>query len=222
VTEPQQVKCAIWSRVSTADQHAANQLDILRQWAADCGLRVAAEWVTEDSAYASGNGKGAAFDAARTGMLAGVRYGEYRVILIWAIDRLSRKGSEDVQRYLRLLAEAGADVRSKQDPWLNTADPFAREILLGVFGALAKFESQRRSERIKAGLARRRADGKPIGRQPGAADLKARRRSGYVIAWEEGGTRRRTKAPPAAQMSPRPGASVGVEPLPPGRTRNPS
>lgn len=187
-TEP--VKCAIWSRVSTADQHAANQLAILRQWAADCGLEVAAEWVTEDSAYANGNGKGAAFDAARTGLLAGVRHGEYKVVLIWAIDRLSRKGSEDVQRYLRMLAEAGADVRSKQDPWLNTADPFAREILLGVFGALAKFESQRRSERIRAGLARRKAEGKPVGRQPGGTDRKPRKRSGYVAAWEDGGARR--------------------------------
>ena len=54
----------------------------------------------------------------------------------------------------------------------------------------AERESARRSERTRAGLARRRAEGKPVGRQPGVKDKKARKRSGYVAAWEEGGSRR--------------------------------
>jgi len=49
---------------------------------------------------------------------------------------------------------------------------------------MAKMESDRRSERIKAGLARRHAEGKPVRRQPGAADKKPRKRSGYVARWE--------------------------------------
>jgi hypothetical protein len=39
---------------------------------------------------------------------------------------------------------------------------------------------------IRAGLERRRAQGKPVGRQPGAADKKPRKRSGYVASWENG------------------------------------
>ena len=35
-------------------------------------------------------------------------------------------------------------------------------------GWMAERESARRGERIKAGLARRQAEGKPVGRQPGA------------------------------------------------------
>ena len=54
-------------------------------------------------------------------------------------------------------------MRSRQEPWLNTADPFAREILVGLMATLAKYESERRSERIKAGLARRKAEHKPVG-----------------------------------------------------------
>lgn len=46
------------------------------------------------------------------GPLSGVRQGKHPVVLVWAIDRLSRRGSEDMQRYLRMLAEAGADVRA--------------------------------------------------------------------------------------------------------------
>jgi DNA invertase Pin-like site-specific DNA recombinase len=193
------MKAAIWARVSTSDQHTQNQLGELRAWADQLGAEVVTEYITEDSAWYQGNGstaKGKEFEAKRSAMLAGVRDGSHPLVLCWAIDRLSRKGSEDMQRYLRLLAEAGADVRSLHDPWLNTADPFAREILIGVFATLAKYESQRRSERIKSGLARRKAEGGHIGRKAGAKDAKARRRSGYVAAWEEGGARRQatTKA----------------------------
>ena len=189
----------IWARVSTTDQHAENQLAVLRGWAADLGAEVAAEYITEDSAWATNGGKGAEFDRKRKALLSDVqaRRGTPVLVLVWAIDRLSRQGTEDMMAFLRRLAEAGADVRSKQDPWLNTVDPFAREILLGVFATVAKYESQRRSERIKAGLARRRAEGKPVGRQPGAIDKKQRRRAGYVATWEDGGTRReqQRKAP---------------------------
>jgi DNA invertase Pin-like site-specific DNA recombinase len=179
-------KAAIWARVSTRDQHTENQLMELRQWASDLGVSVAEEFVTEDSAWAetNGNGKGAEFEAKRAALRQGLRAGRYSMILVWGIDRLSRKGSEDMQRYLRLLAESGADVRSKHDPWLNTTDPMARELLVGMFATLAKYESQRRSERIKAGLARRKAEGKPTGRQPGAVDKKPRRKSGYNARWE--------------------------------------
>jgi len=184
--------CAIWSRVSTADQHTANQLAVLRAWAADLGSPVAAEYVTADSAWTqpASSAKGQEFEAQRAAMLAGVRSGKHPLVLVWTIDRLSRKGSEDMLRCLRLLAEAGADVRSHQEPWLNTADPFAREILLGVFATIAKYESVRRSERIRAGLARRKAAGLPIGRQAGAKDKGKRRRSAYVASWEDGGARR--------------------------------
>ena len=37
---------------------------------------------------------------------------------------------------------------------------------------------------IKAGLARRKSEGKPVGRQPGAKDKTPRRRPGYVARWE--------------------------------------
>lgn len=57
-------------------------------------------------------------------------------------------------------------------------------MLVAFAGWMAQQESARRSERIRAGLARRRAEGKPVGRQAGAADKKLRKRSGYVARWE--------------------------------------
>jgi site-specific DNA recombinase len=179
--------CAIWARVSTEDQFTENQLAVLRAWAESLGLTVTAEYVTEDSAWAKANGgqgKGAEFDQARSAMLAGVRQGKHRIVLCWAIDRLSRHGAEDMLRYLRLLAENGADVRSHEESWLNTADPFARELLVGIMATLARYQSQHKSEQVKAGIARRKAEGKKVGgRKPGSKDKKPRRTEGYVAAW---------------------------------------
>lgn len=59
-------------------------------------------------------------------------------------------------------------------------------MLVAFAGWMAQQESSRRSERIRAGLERRRAEGKPVGRQPGSTDNKPRRRSGYVASWESG------------------------------------
>jgi DNA invertase Pin-like site-specific DNA recombinase len=63
-------------------------------------------------------------------------------------------------------------------------------ILIALAGWMAEREPARRSERIKAGLARRRAEGKAAGRQAGAKDKGKRRRSRCVRLREEGGGRR--------------------------------
>ena len=183
-------KCAIWARVSTDEQHSENQLGKLRAWAHDRGLEVAAEFVTEDSAWwqpvANGNGKkGKEFDAARKALLDGAHLGRYSVVLVWAIDRLSRKGVEDTLATLRQLYERGADVWSHEEPWLVTSEPHMRDLLVSMFAWQAQQESARRSARIKLGLERRRKEGKPVGgRKAGSKDKHPRSREGYRARWE--------------------------------------
>lgn len=188
------MKAAIWARVSTTDQHAENQLEVLRAWAASKGLEVTAEFVTEDSAWQDskpGNGKGAEFDRQRKELVNGARLGRYDVVLLWAIDRLSRKGIEDTLAVMRQIYDHQADIWSHQEGWLQTTDPRMRELLVSFMAWVAQQESQRRSERIKAGLARRKAEGKQVGgRKAGSKDRKPRAREGYTQAWEEGGARR--------------------------------
>lgn len=182
------MKAAIWARVSTTDQHTANQLHELRAWAARRGIEVTREFVTEDSAWQqNGNGaKGKEFDATRAELLDGARLGHYEVVLTWAIDRLSRRGIEDTLAALRRLSEAGCAVWSHQEAWAeDLRDPRMRELFLAIAAWMAEMESARRSERIKAGLARRRREGKPVGgRQPGAKDRKPRSTEGYSAAWD--------------------------------------
>lgn len=187
-------KCAVWARVSTIEQHNDNQLEELRAWVKARGLEPVAEFVTEDSAWSTGNSKGADFDKARKALIDGARLGKYEVILTWAIDRLGRRGIEDTLATMRKVYETGADIWSHQESWLETSEPAMRELLVSFMAWMAAQESERRSARVKAGLQRRKAEGKPLGRQAGAKDRKPRKRSGYVAAWESGGKRRQAAA----------------------------
>jgi DNA invertase Pin-like site-specific DNA recombinase len=116
--------------------------------------------------------------------LPDARTGKYDVLLCWALDRISREGVEATLATLRRFHAAGAPVWSLRESWTETADPHVAELLASIYAWMAKAESTRRSERTKAGLARRRAEGKPVGRQPGAKDTRPRKRSGYVARWE--------------------------------------
>ena len=61
----------------------------------------------------------------------------------------------------------------------------ARDLLMSVMAWVAEQESARRSERVKAGLARRKAQGLPVGRLKGAKDRKKRKRTGYLLRYAQ-------------------------------------
>jgi DNA invertase Pin-like site-specific DNA recombinase len=135
--------------------------------------------------------KGAEFDKARKALLEGAHLGNYDVVLIWALDRLSRKGPEDTLAVLRQFYERGCDVWSYQEPWLETSTPGVRELLVSIFGWLAGQESARRSARIREGIGRRRRDieagkvqGRVGGRKPGSKDRRKRSNAGYLARAE--------------------------------------
>jgi DNA invertase Pin-like site-specific DNA recombinase len=100
-----------------------------------------------------------------------------------ALGRLSREGVEATLGLLRRFREHGAMVWSLRGSWTETSDPRMAELLGSLDAWMAAEESRRRSERVRAGLDRRR-EGLPAGRQPGAGDRKPRRRSGYLARWE--------------------------------------
>jgi putative DNA-invertase from lambdoid prophage Rac len=178
------IKAAIWSRVSTAEQSTENQ--DLRAWAERRGVEVAAEFSVHDSAWQNGNGgsKGKEFDRARAELLEGARQGHFQVVLIWALDRWTRRGIRDAIHTLEQLWDTGCDVWSQQEPFIDAPSEF-RPLMIAMFAWMGEQESRRRSQRTKAGLARRKErEGLPVGRQPGAKDKAKRKRSGYVSAWE--------------------------------------
>jgi putative DNA-invertase from lambdoid prophage Rac len=172
-------RCTIWTRVSTDEQETGNQLVELRQWAACRDLEVAVEYVIDGASAWKGEHRHQLAAA-----LAEARVGKFDVLLVWALDRLDREGVESTLGLLRRFREAGVPVWSLREPWTETADAHTAELLGAIYAWMARAESTRRSERVKAGLARRKAEGKPVGRRAGSKDRKPRRRSGYYARWE--------------------------------------
>lgn len=73
-------------------------------------------------------------------------------------DRIVRddeSGAEAALRIFRRFRQRGCMVVSVRESWLN-GSPEVQDILIAFAGGMAERESARRSERIKAGLARRR------------------------------------------------------------------
>jgi DNA invertase Pin-like site-specific DNA recombinase len=170
-------QAAIWARVSTQEQATANQTDALRSWAQARGFEIVTTYELEESAF---NGK---HRAKLNEALDDARLGRYTVLLVWALDRLSREGPEAMLAVMRQFRERGVRVLSLQESWTD-GPPEMQELLSAFFGWMAKQESVRRSERTKAGLARRRAQGVVLGRPVGSRDRKKRKRAGYVRRWD--------------------------------------
>ena len=172
---------AAWFRVSTGSQDADNQVPDVEHFAAHHGYSLAERYDVSDSAWKDGGG--AEYRAALKRALDDAHAGRFSVLVVWSLDRIVRGGAEEALRIFRQFRQRGCTVISVRESWLNGA-PEVQEILIAFAGWMAQQESERRSERVKIGLDKRRAAGLPVGRQPGAVDKKQRKRSGYVAAWE--------------------------------------
>ena len=167
------MRVAIYARVSTDDrgQDPENQLAQLRAWCAAADHQIVAEFVD----HASG-GKGADKRPRFAAMLDAAHRRQFDLLLVWALDRLSREGMVPTIGHLQRLAAAGVAFHSYTEPLLSTDNEMVRDIVLAVMASLAKMERQKISERTKAGLERARAKGKRLGRAPFSAANRAKLR----------------------------------------------
>lgn len=176
------MNAATWLRVSTGEQDSANQEPDIARFVEHRGYTVVERFQVADSAWKGGK-TGGQYRAELDRALKAAHAGRFGVLVVWSLDRLSREGAEGTLRILRQFRERGVTVASVQEPWLSGV-PEITDVLVAFAGWVAERESARRSERVKAGLARRRKAGLPVGRQPGAKDRKPRKRSGYFERWE--------------------------------------
>ena len=161
------MRAVIYSRVSTVEQSTNNQTMVLTEWAKQRGFEVVKIYEEEESAWKDGHQRQLAqlkCDAARR---------RFDVILVWALDRLSREGALVILSLVNTLKVYGVRIVSYQEAWTEAPGELA-EVLYAIAGWVAGMESQRRSERTKAGMARLKAAGKNIGRPIGAKDKKKR------------------------------------------------
>ena len=161
-----------WFRVSGDDQHSENQIPEVEAFCRHHGLRIARRYTVLDTAWK--NGGGPEYKRELEAALDDAWRGKFSVLVIWSLDRIVRNGPEDALRIFRQFSERGCTILSVQESWLNGSAE-VQSLLIAFAGWMAQMESARRSERIRAGLRAREAAGLPIGRKPGARDLKPRK-----------------------------------------------
>ncbi len=80
-----------------------------------------------------------------------------RAMVVFKLDRVSRRGIGDVFRVLRTLEGYGCRVYSVSESWWDPENP-ARELILAVIAWAAAFESQMIGERVASGIAAKKAE----------------------------------------------------------------
>ena len=179
-TEPTDVdtsldnRCALWERVSDAHQDTGAQHHALVQEAERRGLAIIRVFDVTASGYHGQQ------EHEFSKLVEGLQRGQYVTVICWAIDRLTRQGVSETLQAVHRIAGAGGTLISLQEHWVETSGEL-RDLLLAIVGWVAAFESRRRSERIKSGLARRKAAGLSVGRREGSKDRKPRKVSGYYL-----------------------------------------
>src|SRR5207247_2379235 len=159
------MKAAIYARVSKAngDQHPDNQIDVLTEWARRLGHDLVHVYV--DRQTGSTDDRPAIKEA-----LQAAHERRFDVLLVAALDRVSRGGVASLAGILGKLSQAGVGIKSQREEWLDTSSPLTRELLVAVFGWIAKVERVQLVERTRAGMERARRQGKHIGRPRAGID----------------------------------------------------
>ncbi len=78
-------------------------------------------------------------------------------VLVFKLDRLSRGGIVPTFQLLKTLHDCNVVVHSVSESWLRPEDP-VHEVILAVLSFAAQIESASISERVSAGIARRKAE----------------------------------------------------------------
>ena len=161
-----QKRVAIYARVSTVDkgQDPETQLLSLREYAAQRAFVIVGEYVD----YASGTREDRPQYQA---LLAAARRRHLDVVLVWRYDRFARSTPALVNA-LHEFHRLRVDFISYQEN-IDTTTPQG-ELIFTVMASLAQFERALISERVKAGMARAKAQGKRISRARIARPIQTR------------------------------------------------
>src|SRR5262249_17275983 len=161
------LRAVLYLRVSTIDQTTANQERELREIAGRMGCEVVKVYKDHGVSGTRGRDKRPALDklcrdAARR---------EFDMVMAWSVDRLGRS-LQDLVGFLSELHALKIDLFLRQQG-LDTTTP-AGKAMFQMMGVFAEFERAMIAERVRAGLARARGEGKRLGRPPIAPALEKR------------------------------------------------
>jgi DNA invertase Pin-like site-specific DNA recombinase len=158
---------AVYARVSLEQQNCGSQLHEIREYLAGRGL-TGTEYV--DHGHSGAKRSRPALDT----MLQSLRRRKHSVLVCWSLDRLSRSAAHAAALIDELHQLDVTIIALKQG--IDTSTPMGRAFaqMAGIF---AELERQAIIERVRAGLARRKAAGTPWagpGRQSSPMTWRAR------------------------------------------------
>jgi putative DNA-invertase from lambdoid prophage Rac len=148
------MRVGLYARISTNDQQTLPmQLEMMRRYAADRGWTVLIELQEV--------GSGVKDRPQRATLMKAARRREIDAIVVWKLDRFGRSLA-DLVLTLRELVDLGVAFVSLTEGFdLTTATGRAMAGMVSVF---AEFERELIRERVKAGIAHARVNGKQLGR----------------------------------------------------------
>lgn len=158
-----EMKAAIYTRVSTADQNVGMQLDELRAYCERRGLDVAEEYV--DSAVSGAKESRPALNR----LLADARRRKFDAVLVYRYDRFARS----LRQLVNALGEfdaLGIDFISLHEG-VDTSTPGGR-LVFGIFASIAEFERSLITERVRSGQAAAKRRGVRFGRPRADVDTE--------------------------------------------------
>lgn len=150
-------RVGLYLRVSTASQTVENQRQDLMQVAEQRGWHVVEEYVDHGISGSKGRDQRPAFHKLTKDAAAG----KLDMVAAWSIDRVGRSLQHLVEFMEELKHQGVGLYLHKQNVDSSTA---AGKAMLSMCGVFAEFERSIIVERINAGLARARAEGKRLGR----------------------------------------------------------
>jgi len=152
-------RVGLYARVSTHDQQTLPmQLSAMHDYAARRGWQVAIEIKDVRS--------GATLRPQREELVQAARRREIDIVLVWRLDRWGRS-LVDLVTTLQELVAIGVGFVSLSEA-LDMTTPSGRA-LAGMLAVFAEFERDILRERVKAGIAQARKEGRPHGRPPTVA-----------------------------------------------------
>jgi DNA invertase Pin-like site-specific DNA recombinase len=150
-------RVGIYLRVSTSGQTVDNQRIDLERVAEQRGWLIAETYIDHGISGTKGRDKRPAFDRLAKDAI----HGKLDMVVAWSIDRLGRNLGHLVQFTNELRQQNVGLYLHQQQVDTSTA---AGKAFLNMAAVFAEFEREVIVERINAGLARARAQGKRLGR----------------------------------------------------------
>jgi putative DNA-invertase from lambdoid prophage Rac len=157
--------CAIYARVSTADQSCARQVADLTAFAARAGYAVQGVYLE--------TGSGARVDRVqRKRVLALAQARRIDVILVTELSRWGRS-TLDLLTSLRMLEGWGVSLVAQSGMAFDLGTAHGR-MMATVLAGIAEFERDLIRERVRSGIAAAQARGKVLGRRAGDRPVAGR------------------------------------------------